>query len=101
MYFLILFFLFFPFQLANSFELSNEITQGALIIGKEQPDKSIYVNKKKIKISKDGIFVFGINYNQTGSIVIDSIDQDNKITSITYKIKKRQYKFQKIERYFF
>jgi murein DD-endopeptidase MepM/ murein hydrolase activator NlpD len=97
MYFLILFFLLFPFQLANAFELNNEITQGALIIGKELPDRSIYVNKKQIKISKDGIFVFGINYNQTGSVVIDSIDRDNKITSMTYKIKKRQYKIQKIE----
>ena len=51
MYFLILFFLLFPFQLANAFELNNEITQGALIIGKELPDRSIYVNKKQIKIS--------------------------------------------------
>ena len=50
--------------MVNAFELNGEITQGALIIGKEQTDKSIYVNKQKIKLSKNGIFVFGINYDK-------------------------------------
>ena len=97
MYFLILFFLFLPLQLLNAFELNGEIIQGSLVIGKEQPDKVIYVNKQKIKVSKDGIFVFGINYNQAGNIVIESVDQNNKIITKTYKIKKRQYKIQKID----
>ena len=83
MRFLIILFLLFQSNLVNAFELNGEITQGALIIGKEQTDKSIYVNKQKIKLSKNGIFVFGINYNQ--------------VISKTYKIKKRQYKIQKID----
>jgi murein DD-endopeptidase MepM/ murein hydrolase activator NlpD len=97
MYFLILFFLFLPFQILNAFELNGEIIQGSLVIGKEQTDKAIYVNKQKIKVSKEGIFVFGINYNQTGNIVIESVDQNNKIITKTYKITKRQYKTQKID----
>ena len=97
MHFLIVFFLLFQSTLANAFELNGEITQGALIVGKENPDKSIYINKKKIKLSKNGIFVFGINYNQTGNIVIESVDKNNQINSKTYKIKKRQYKVQKID----
>ena len=94
---LIIFFLLFNSSLANSFEINGEIIQGALIIGKEHPDKTIYINKQQIKLSKNGIFVFGINYNQTGDIVIESVDKNNQKISKTYKIKKRQYKIQKID----
>jgi hypothetical protein len=97
MRFLIIFFFLLQSNLASAFELNGEITQGALIIGKENPDKSVYINKQKIKLSKNGIFVFGINYNQTGNIVIESVDKNNQINSKTYKIKKRQYKIQKID----
>ena len=97
MRFLIIFFLLFNSSLANSFEINGEIIQGALIIGKEHPDKTIYINKQQIKLSKNGIFVFGINYNQTGDIVIESVDKNNQKISKTYKIKKRQYKIQKID----
>ena len=83
MRFLIILFLLFQSNFVNAFELNGEITQGALIIGREQTEKSIYVNKQKIKLSKNGIFVFGINYNQ--------------VISKTYKIKKRQYKIQRID----
>ena len=97
MRFLIILFLLFQSNFLNAFELNGEITQGALIVGKEQADKSIYVNNQKIKLSKNGIFVFGINYNQVGNVVIESVDKNNQIISKTYKIKKRQYKIQKID----
>jgi murein DD-endopeptidase MepM/ murein hydrolase activator NlpD len=97
MRFLIIFFLLFNSSLANSFEINGEIIQGALIIGKEHPDKTICINKQQIKLSKNGIFVFGINYNQTGDIVIESVDKNNHKISKTYKIKKRHYKIQKID----
>jgi hypothetical protein len=97
MRFLIIFFLLFRSTIASAFELNGEITQGALIIGKENPDRVVYINKQKIKLSKNGIFVFGINFNQTGNIVIESVDKNNQINSKTYKIKKRQYKIQKID----
>ena len=96
MRFLIILFLLFQSNLVNAFELNGEITQGALIIGKEQTYKTIYINKQKIKLSKKGIFVFGINYNQTGNVVIESVDKNNQVISKTYEIKKRQYKIQKI-----
>ena len=48
MRFLIILFLLFQSNFLNAFELNGEITQGALIVGKEQADKSIYVNNQKI-----------------------------------------------------
>ena len=87
MRFLIIFFLLFKSNLVNSFEINGEVIQGALIIGKENPDKTVYINKQQIKLSKNGIFVFGINYNQTGDIIIESVDKNNQKISKTYKIK--------------
>jgi hypothetical protein len=55
MRFLIIFFLLFRSTIASAFELNGEITQGALIIGKENPDRVVYINKQKIKLSKNGI----------------------------------------------
>jgi murein DD-endopeptidase MepM/ murein hydrolase activator NlpD len=97
MRFLIIFFLLSNSNSANSFEINGEIIQGALIIGKEYPDKTIYINKQQIKLSKNGIFVFGINYNQTGDIVIESVDKNNQKISKTYKIKNRQKKIKKLD----
>ena len=78
MRFLIIFFLLFKSNLVNSFEINGEVIQGALIIGKEHPDKTLYINKQPVKLSKNGIFVFGINYNQTGDIIIESVDKNNQ-----------------------
>ncbi len=80
MRFLIILFLLFQSNFLNAFELNGEIIQGALIVGKEQADKSIYVNNQKIKLSKNGIFVFGINYNQVGNVVIESVDKNNQLS---------------------
>ncbi len=49
MHFLIIFFFLLQSNLASACELNGEITQGALIIGKENPDKSVYSNKQKEK----------------------------------------------------
>ena len=49
MRFLIIFFLLFKSNIVNSFEINGEIIQKALIIGKEKPDKTVYINKQNIQ----------------------------------------------------
>jgi len=70
---LILFIFFFPKNLFAFEIIKGNFTQGSLIIGKEDPKKTILINKKKIKISEQGYFVFGINYDKTGSVRVESI----------------------------
>ena len=68
---LIAFFLFFS-QL-NAIEFKGKFIQGHFIIGKTEPNTKILIDKKSVKVSKDGYFVFGIekdrkfdHYNNRG-----------------------------------
>ncbi len=81
----------------EALELKGDITQGSLIIGKEDPNRIIFINNIKTKLSKDGFFVFAINYNQKGNIIIKSVDKNNQIETKSYKIKSRIFKTEKID----
>ncbi len=41
-------------------EFQGKFIQGHYIIGKTTPETTILVDKKKVKVSKDGYFAFGI-----------------------------------------
>ena len=73
-------------------EFQGKFIQGHYIIGKTTPKTTILVDKKKVKVSKDGYFAFGIEKERKLDIVIT---EGNK--NIIKKILKRKYKIQKIE----
>ena len=73
-------------------EFRGKFVQGHYIIGKTEPGVKILIDKKKVKVSKDGYFAFGIEKDRKFDIVIT---ENNK--KIVKKIKKRKYNIQKIE----
>ena len=73
-------------------EFQGKFVQGHFIIGKTTPGASILIDKKKVKVSKDGYFAFGIEKDRKFDIVIT--ENDKKIVK---KIKKRKYNIQKID----
>ena len=42
-------------------EFHGKFIQGHFILGKTNPDAKVFVGKKKVKVSKDGFFVFGLD----------------------------------------
>ena len=86
----ILFFLFFS-QL-NAVEFKGKFIQGHFIIGKTEPNSKIIIDKKRVKVSKDGYFAFGIEKDRKFDIIITV---DNK--KIVKKIQKRKYNIQRID----
>ena len=56
---LIIFFIFFQSK-ANALNFDGKFIQGHFIIGKTEPNSKIWIDKKKIKVTEDGYFVFGI-----------------------------------------
>ena len=86
----IIFFLFFS-QL-NAIEFKGKFIQGYFIIGKTDPNTKILIDKKKVKVSKDGYFAFGIGKDRKFDIIVSEGDQ-----KIIKKIQKRKYNIQKIE----
>ena len=76
-YKLLLLVVFFSSTLAHALEFKGKFIQGHYIIGKTDPDSKIFIDKKKIKVSKNGYFAFGIEKDRKFDIIIT--ENDNKI----------------------
>ena len=68
-------------------EFKGEFIQGHFIIGKTEPNEKILIDKKKIKVSNEGYFAFGIGKDRKFDVVI--IEGNKKIIK---QVKKRKYK---------
>ena len=55
---------------SNAIEFKGKFLQGHYIIGVTEPDSIIVIDKKKVKVSKDGYFVFGIDRDRKFDITI-------------------------------
>ena len=88
-------FLFICFN-ASAIEFTGKFIQGHFILGITDPGSKIIIDKKEIKVSQDGYFVFGIDRDSKFDILITKIS-NNKKEKITKKIFKRKYKIQKID----
>ena len=54
-------------------EFNGKFIQGHYILGKTDPSSKIIIDKKKIKVSKNGFFVFGIDRDRKYDILITKI----------------------------
>ena len=75
-----------------SLEFKGKFIQGHFIFGKTEPTKKVTIDKKKVKVSKDGYFAFGIERDRKFDIVIT---EDSK--KIIKKVQKRKYNIQRID----
>ena len=93
----LIFFLIF-LNTTNAFAISfdGKFIQGHFIIGKAQPKSKIWIDKKKVKVTNNGYFVFGIGRDRKYDIIITN-EIDGKKEKIVKKVKKRKYKIQKID----
>ena len=76
-YRLLLLVVFFSSTQTHAIEFKGKFIQGHYIIGKTNPDSKIFIDKKKVKVSMDGYFVFGIGKDRKFDITIT--ENDNKI----------------------
>ena len=94
--FLLFLFFFFNSNLANAIELQGKFIQGSLILGKTQPGAKVIVDKKNLKVSNDGFFVFGLSKNRKNNVIIN-INNNGVSEVIEKKVFKRKYKIQRID----
>ena len=76
----------------SAVEFKGKFIQGHYILGKTNPDSIIFIDKKKVKVSNDGYFAFGIEKDRKFDI---TITENNK--KIVKKIQKRKYNIQRSE----
>ena len=84
------------FNNLHALEIKGEFYQGNLIIGLTEPGSQIFIDKSKIKVSKDGYFAFGLSKDRKNDVVIKVINQ-NKTEEVIKKVYKKKYQIQKID----
>ncbi len=81
---------------SNALEFEGKFLQGHYIVGITNPSARIIVDKKEVKVSKDGFFVFGIDRDRKFDLTITKI-QNGKKEKIVKKVLKRKYNIQRID----
>ena len=81
---------------SNAVEFKGKFLQGHYIIGITDPSAKIIVDKKNVKVSQDGYFVFGIDRDRKFDVTITKII-DGKKEKIIKKVLKRKYNIQRID----
>ena len=78
--------------------VGDKINQGDIIgtVGSTDPSAQIIIDKKKVKVSKDGYFVFGIDRDRKFDLTITKI-KNGKKEIIVKKVLKRKYNIQRID----
>ena len=82
----------------SSFALTFEgkFIQGSFILGKTEPDSEVFIDKKKVKVTSDGYFVFGLGRDRKYDVVI-TLNKDGNKQKIVKMVQKRKYNIQKID----
>ena len=72
----------------SSFALTFEgkFIQGSFILGKTEPDSEVFIDKKKVKVTSDGYFVFGLGRDRKYDVVI-TLNKDGNKQKIVKKVK--------------
>tara|TARA_B100000029_G_scaffold506455_1_gene589238 strand:+ start:740 stop:1525 length:786 start_codon:yes stop_codon:yes gene_type:complete len=86
--------LFFVLITTSSFAATfkGKFIQGSFILGKTEGGSEVFIDKKKVKVTDDGYFAFGIGRDRKNDVVITI----NK-KKIVKKVFKRKYKIQRID----
>jgi len=74
----------------------GKFIQGSFILGKTEPGVEIFIDKKKVKVTPDGFFVFGLGRDRKYDVVI-TLNQNGNKQKIVKKVQKRKYDIQRIE----
>ena len=80
----------------QALEFQGKFLQGHFILGKAEIGSKVFIDKKQIKVSKDGYFVFGIDRDRKFDLEITEINNGKK-NNVIKKVFKRKYKIQRID----
>ena len=70
----------------------GDFIQGSFILGKTDPGSAVFIDKKKVKVTSDGYFAFGLGRDRKNDVVIKINEK-----KIVKKVFKREYKIQRID----
>ena len=93
---LLFFILIFYSNFAYAVEFNGKFQQGSFILGKTKPGSQVIIDKKKIRVTKDGYFAFGLGRDRKNDVVIKVIS-NQELKVFEKKVIKKEYKIQRID----
>ena len=93
---LFFFVLIFYSNFSYAVEFKGKFQQGAFILGKTEPGDKVTIDKRKVRVSKDGFFVFGLDRDRKNNVLIEVV-KNGKLKIFEKKVLKRDYKIQRID----
>ena len=83
-------------QNLNAVEFKGKFIQGSFILGKVDSNSKVTIDKRSVKVSKDGYFAFGLGRDRKNDVIV-KVFTGNKTKIYEKKVFKRKYKIQKID----
>ena len=80
----------------QALEFKGKFLQGHFILGKAKIGSKVFIDKKQVKVSKDGYFVFGIDRDRKFDLEITEVNNGKK-NNVIKKVFKRKYNIQRID----
>ncbi|HRQ66127.1 MAG TPA: M23 family metallopeptidase [Xanthomonadaceae bacterium] len=79
-------------------ELPQGTTQGALVIGRvATPEATVMLGERTLRISADGVFLFGLGRDDTGPVEVTAILHDGRRETRRLDVVSRQWQIQRID----
>ncbi|MDB9752396.1 M23 family metallopeptidase [Pelagibacteraceae bacterium] len=94
-YFILTLVLFFQIDFLHAIELIGKFEQGSFILGKTKPGSKVQIDSRKVRVTDDGYFAFGLGRDRKKDVEIKIIEKGN-LKTIQKKVFKKEYKIQKI-----
>ena len=69
----------------------GKFIQGSFILGKTEPGSEVFIDKKRVKVTSDGFFVFGLSRDRKYDVVITLSKDGNKLSLIHISEPTRPY----------
>ena len=76
--------LFFLLITTSSFAVTfdGKFIQGSFILGKTEPGSEVFIDKKRVKVTADGYFAFGLGRDRKNDVVIKINNKKNRLIKI-------------------
>ena len=84
------------FNISHAVEFLGNFKQGSFILGKTDPNSKVFIDDRKVRVSNDGYFAFGLDRDRKNNVLIKIINK-KETKLIEKKVFKRKYKIQIID----
>lgn len=82
---------------AGPLRLDGKFIQGGLVVGHAAPGARVYFGDSEIRVSPDGVFVFGFGRDAPATARVKVIFADGTLVEETLDVEKRDYLIQRVD----